>query len=692
MKYFLFFIGFFLLQLNNLSAQYGCLAGDCASDYGVYVWENGDRYAGEFENHQLNGYGVYTFKEGSVYSGMFTNGQREGFGRLEWKSGDVYLGVWEGGRRSGFGKMMFRNGTVQEGEWQNDRLVSNASMQEGCIDGDCLNDVGIFAWKSGDFYYGSFTNGRIDGQGVYLYRDGSIYAGSFNNGTCEGEGIYYAVNGGRYIGDFKQCYFHGEGTYNFPDGAVQEGRWQNGKFLEETTQYSAEEYFNMAYKAETHQEKVRLYTKAIELRPNFSMAYNNRAWSYMSMGQHQSALSDCNQALRYNSSNKHALHTRGMVYFRLGKYQSAIDDYGRALKIDPDYTAAIRDRQAAVNKLYQQRPQDNTPPLIAITSPQVRGSKVVTKGEKIRVQGKVTDASGVQNLLINGYDVRLNSPGAKSSTFSVDLTLSQGQNQFWAIAGDVHGNKSAKTSFTIERQSESLASTPSTGQSGVRTALVIGNADYLVGPLGSQPINDARDMAKALREVGFEVLLFTDLQTRAQMKDAVRQYSDKIKSRGGVGLVYYAGHGMQVGGENYLMPTKATPQQEIDVEDEGLRMSWLLAQAEQNNNNMNILVLDACRNNPFARSWRSGSSGLAGVNSAPMGTFIAFATSPNSVASNGIGRNGLYTQELLKAMRKPGLTIEQVFKQVRFKVSQESNEMQIPWENSSIIGDFYFKK
>jgi uncharacterized caspase-like protein len=222
-----------------------------------------------------------------------------------------------------------------------------------------------------------------------------------------------------------------------------------------------------------------------------------------------------------------------------------------------------------------------------------------------------------------------------------------------------------------------------------RVALVIGNADYKLGPL-LNPVNDARAISDALRAANFDVIKYENIATMADMKKAVREFGLKIQN-GGVGLFYYAGHGMQVNGSNYLIPVQAEIYKEEEVEFESLDVNFVLAQMEGAHNRMNIIILDACRDNPFSRSWRSASSakGLAFIN-APAGTLIAYATAPGSVASDGTGNNGLYTEEILKQINKSGMKIEDVFKNVRVGVIERSNKLQTPWESSSLVGDFYF--
>lgn len=219
-----------------------------------------------------------------------------------------------------------------------------------------------------------------------------------------------------------------------------------------------------------------------------------------------------------------------------------------------------------------------------------------------------------------------------------------------------------------------------------RIALVIGNSRYETAPLRN-PVNDANLAASTLRQMGFDVIVRTDANLR-EMQLAVREFSRKIQG-GAVGLFYYAGHGMQTGGRNFLIPIGAQIEAEGDLVLEGFDLNSVLEQMGMAQNRLNIVILDACRNNPFARSFRSYSQGLAQVN-APSGTFIAYATAPGQTASDGKGDNGLYTQELMANMRTPGLPIEEVFKRVRVQVKQKSNGLQIPWDASSLEGAFYF--
>src|SRR3989344_8751560 len=219
-----------------------------------------------------------------------------------------------------------------------------------------------------------------------------------------------------------------------------------------------------------------------------------------------------------------------------------------------------------------------------------------------------------------------------------------------------------------------------------RVALVVGNGSYKNAPLRN-PVHDAEAVAKTLQRLGFHVTLKLN-QDRLGLAQAIRDFGNQLKGSN-AGLFYYAGHGMQVKGRNYLIPVDADIQVEDEVPYRSIDANEVLAKMETSRNPLNVGILDACRNNPFARSFRSNSQGLAQMD-APSGTLLAFATSPGSVASDGSGSNGLYTKHLLTNLDPPGLAIEQMFKRVRISVMKDTVNKQIPWESSSLVGDFYF--
>ena len=219
-----------------------------------------------------------------------------------------------------------------------------------------------------------------------------------------------------------------------------------------------------------------------------------------------------------------------------------------------------------------------------------------------------------------------------------------------------------------------------------RVALVMGNSAYTSAPL-KNPTNDAKDMAAKLKGMGFTVVERNNL-TAKQIGSTLREFRSKL-TPGSVALVYYAGHGLQIKGENYFPTVDAEITGEEDVPNQSLAMRQIMDVLEEAKTRLNLVFLDACRNNPYQRSFRSSSDGLSRVN-APSGTLISFATRPGSVAADGTGRNGLYTGALLEAMDSRGEQIELVLKRVVTRVKAVSKNQQEPWMEGSIDGEFCF--
>ena len=232
-----------------------------------------------------------------------------------------------------------------------------------------------------------------------------------------------------------------------------------------------------------------------------------------------------------------------------------------------------------------------------------------------------------------------------------------------------------------------------------RVALVIGNANYQDQIPLNNPLNDANDIAAKLKEIGFEVILITDGNQR-QMDQALDQFYQKL-TQGGVGLFYYAGHGMQLDGENYLIPIDANLKSESDIKYQTLALNRVLDKMYDAESAVKIIILDACRDNPYARNWKTRSAsetrGLAQLQSKnnAQGEFIAYATQPGNVSWDGKEnqRNGIFTSHLLKHLTTPNKTIDEIFNLVRQGVAQETKKFalpQVPFVTTGLIGTFYF--
>lgn len=222
-----------------------------------------------------------------------------------------------------------------------------------------------------------------------------------------------------------------------------------------------------------------------------------------------------------------------------------------------------------------------------------------------------------------------------------------------------------------------------------RLALVIGNGGYASGPLANPP-NDARLMSKTLEAAGFEVAMAIDADQTA-MKQQIRAFAIRLKRAGpnAVAAFYYAGHGVQVNGRNYLIPVGAPIGSAADLEYETVEAQWVLDLIGESQAGLSMIILDACRNNPFPAVSRAASRGLARMD-APRGSILAYSTAPGDVALDGVGVNSPFTEALSTAMRSPGLKIEETFKAARRAVLAATGGRQTPWESSSLVGDFYF--
>lgn len=220
-----------------------------------------------------------------------------------------------------------------------------------------------------------------------------------------------------------------------------------------------------------------------------------------------------------------------------------------------------------------------------------------------------------------------------------------------------------------------------------KIALIIGNAAYPESQLAN-PVNDANAIGEKLKRLGFETILRTDA-TNKVMEEALADFASNLATRD-VALFFFAGHGMQIDGRNYLTAINTNFDREIDAKYSSIPLDKVIETMEKGSNKTDIIILDACRTNPYERRWRGvDSRGLAPVY-APKGMIIGYATSPGQVAYDGDGHNGAYTDALLRHVSTPDITIEDLFKRVRNTLSSSTRGRQISWEHTSLMGDFYF--
>lgn len=380
--------------------------------------------------------------------------------------------------------------------------------------------------------------------------------------------------------------------------------------------------------------------------------YYLRGLSYFKTENHKNAINDFQEAILLNHPNK------GNIFWflalsneKLGYYYEAVDAYENANRELKD------SKENQIKRLH----------------------------ERSKVYQKLENKLLAYNDLQKAYLIQ---PGNET----IRLELEKFDKDEMAI---LQAQQSAQRVVSIPEPVQVNSQLVELYKDEKRYALVIGNSQYSreIGELRN-PVNDATDMAAELEKSNFDVQLLTNA-TYGQIRAGLLKFKEKLDAGDRdktVGLFYFAGHGLRLEEENYIVPVDA----KIEYEDDIWRYCFpvqrmVLSNMEQSNTRLNIVILDACRNNPFPSLTRGiGQQGLAEMQKA-RGSFIAYATAPGSVAIDGIGRNGLYTQEILKAIRKPGRTIEQVFKEVRLNVLRLSEQKQNTWDSSNIVGEFYFK-
>ncbi|MEP1032001.1 caspase family protein [Ekhidna sp.] len=362
-----------------------------------------------------------------------------------------------------------------------------------------------------------------------------------------------------------------------------------------------------------------------------------------------------------------------------------LDEFPETIEISTDdsYLAA-GDKNGTIHLFELQR---NSAPQIKITKPTLKRNiaEAIVQQSTIEMQGVLSDGAKIKTVTVNGKEAEI-LPNGK---FSAHVGLLPGKNKIRVLAEDYQSNSTFKD-FYITRNPEisvDQAATTVDYSSQKRVALVIGNAAYAGTGALNNTVNDAKSMATTLETLGFEVTSVLD-GSYEDMKRAIYKYGSSIRDVD-VSIFFYAGHGLEIEGVNYLVPVDSEIASPLDVKLKSIPLTGVLRTIEYaNEDGLNMIILDACRNNPFPTGKRGGA-GLA-KETPPSGTLIAYATGPGNVASDGEGENGLYTGELIKQMTKPQ-RIEDVFMRTRNSVEEISDGTQQPWEEARLKGIFYLK-
>ncbi|MCW5701164.1 MAG: tetratricopeptide repeat protein [Bradyrhizobium sp.] len=565
-------------------------------------------------------------------------------------------------------------------------------------------------------------------------RNSTMRAGAFNN-----RGIAYFSKGefDRAIRDFNEAIaakpnnpvlYHNRGLalYNKGDNQAAIRSYEEAISIHPKYAAAHNDLANVYFRMKEYDKAIGSYDSAIRLQPRDGVLYANRGNTYRMKGDYDRALRDFDEAIRLNPREPGSIYGRSQVYADKGDPGRAIADLDEAIRLggnNADYfnsrgflhkqrgehDRAIRDFDEAI-KL---KPQFATAFANRGDAWRRRGDierAIMDLSEAIRLDPAITPAYVNRGLAFEAKgeieQAKFDFSTALSRTPGNFLTareaVAKARERLDALEGATGTTGGGPLpAITPAPRSEPRVNSPRQAidnvERGPRVALVIGNAAYANVPSLANPVNDAREMSSALRELGFKVIEGYNLNSTT-MRSKIAEFGAALPGAG-VSLLYYAGHGMQVSGRNYLVPVDAKIERPSALGTEAIEVSAVIADMEAEKR-INLVFLDACRDNPLsrnlARSMGGGSrsaavgQGLAQVN-AGIGTLITFATSPDTIALDGSGRNSPFTQAMLKYIRTPGLEIRSMLTRVRADVIRATNERQVPWDHSSLTGDFYFK-
>jgi tetratricopeptide (TPR) repeat protein len=415
------------------------------------------------------------------------------------------------------------------------------------------------------------------------------------------------------------------------------------------------------------------YDQAIRLNPGYAVAFFNRGLAFAQKGDIDRALADYDQAIHFNASLIGAFVNRGSIFLRKGNLDHALADFNEALRLNPRYSPALANRGLVLRRQGQidRAIADFTEAIrldpaysAAFTN---RGLAYESKHDLVHARADFQAAVGLPPKYDNGQWAH-DTAQARLAVLSAAPVKPE---------PPVTGPQPNLTSSPVIR-------------AGSRLALVIGNGGYRNAPKLPNPANDARAVAKTLRDIDFQVIEATDLD-RAGMEAALLEFLQRAPSAA-VRLLFYAGHGLQIGGNNYLVPVDAMVASKNAASFELIDIDRILKGLDDEAHS-NIIILDACRDNPFetriAPSRSARSSGLIAYQSIGSGTLIAFATAPGNTAADGSGVHSPFTTALLKHVGTPAIEVNQMFTRVRVDVAAATERKQIPWVNSSLLGEVY---
>ena len=636
---------------------------DCFS---TYTHPDGAKYDGQYKDDKWNGQGTYNLPDGRKYVGQYKNGKLDGQGIeyradgtivnsgqwAEWKIANSY--ALDKNRFPFDGVTRIATPAVDTDRAEKDVAAAVAGAHSGTnripdysepsksasAAQSQLPPCPAFGLKHncfgsssifalGDKYVGEWRDDKRNGQGTSTFPDGRRYVGEWRDDKRNGQGTFTDPNGQKYVGEWRDGNANGQGTSTEPSGEWYVGEWRDGKRNGRGTVVLPD---GRRYVGEFANNAVN--GQGIEYGANGT---ERRSGRWLSGSLVVGFALDLGQ-FPFNGQTQPA----------------ATADLGSRERTASEAEATRRRQQELEQKLAIEQDGER----------QAAASEAASLREKDLEQRLIAEAREREKQAVEVEAVR-----RRQQDLAAQLAALQSQ------AASRPPNQAA----FIQNQR--------------RVALVIGNAQYKVSPLDN-PVNDATDVDQSLRQLGFQTTLIRNA-TLGQMREATRRFADQIQAAD-VALIYFAGHGIESNRRNYMIPVNADLKFEYELADQaydaGNWLDMLESLKSSNAERVNIVILDACRNNSLVGS-RNLGRGLGRMD-APSGTFLAYSTGPGKVAADGARgqRNSPFTRHLLTVMQQPGMPIEEAFKEVRRNVSRETSGAQVPWESTSLTGFFSFRQ
>jgi hypothetical protein len=654
MKNLLRFLAFVLMvggayAQSKLPACRGSDASRWSSCFGEITKDDQYSYSGDFLNGRFQGLGTMkmlapNFK-GDKYVGEFSFGKLSGQGTYTFKNGSKYVGNWHDNKQNGQGTFTLANGNKYVGEFKDGRrngqgtfTLANGNKYVGEFKDDKYNGQGTFTFTDGTKYVGEFKDGKANGQGTTISANGTKHVGEYKDDSYNGQGTFTFANGNKYVGEFKDDKPTGQGTlYSLNGSVINQGIWVNGNFVNSVPVKQATA--PSVQPSSTERDRIAAGSK---LPACPATGYFSNCFGTFVFPSGERYVGEFRENLRHGQG---AFYTSSGLVVSEGLWSDGKLVRQSSVQLATSQTAqtssAERDRLNAEIELERKKRQE--------LEQQLAASK-----ERERI------------------------------TAELDLERKKRQE--------------LEEQLKLVQQQPQLAPSPVMTTMANRKALVIGNDSYKSVSKLLNAREDAKAIASSLISVGYQVTLRLDLNEK-DLKSALRAFANQVQGGDEV-LFFFAGHGVQLGSTNYLLPIDIGSESEAQVKDEAIQLQRVLDDMTEKKAKFTLAMIDACRDNPFKSTGRNiGGRGLAPTTAAT-GQMVVFSAGTGQQALDRLGnndksKNGVFTRTFLKEMQKPGVSIDRIVKNVRNEVAELARTVgheQVPAIYDQVLGDFYFKK